>query len=239
MNNQIKKNFQMVKGNIKTIAENCNRDPDEIKLVVVTKAQPVDKIKEVIEAGADILGENYPEESEDKIVALQQYQHIQWHMIGHLQSRKIPIVINSFSLIQSLDNKNLAEKINKKILEVHKKMPVFIEINISGEESKKGFPGWHESEWAFLEVEINQLNALPGLEVCGLMTMPPFYEDIEKTRPYFSKLRKLRDKISVGQGLSKNISKLSIGTSVDYKIAIEEGATYVRVGRAIMGERAY
>jgi PLP dependent protein len=236
---QIQKNYYRIKNNIVDFADKCGRSPDEVKLIVVTKGQPVENIKAVIESGAAILGENYPDEALEKIQKLKGFYNIQWQMIGHLQSRKIPIVVNEFKILQSLDRYSLAEKLSRLLLLNNKEMPVLIEINISGEESKSGFPGWEESYWPILGETIRQINLLPGINVCGLMTMPPFFENIEQSRPYFKKLKNLRDNLRNIEGLSDKMAELSMGTSYDYSVAIEEGATYVRVGRAIMGERNY
>lgn len=236
---EIKDHFLKTREQIKRTAEKCGRNPDDIKLVVVTKKQPVEKVKMVIEAGAQIIGENYPEEGEEKIKALQQYKHIQWHMIGHLQSRKIPILINNFSMLESLDSISLAEKINHKFSQNNKKMPALVEINISGEESKNGIEGWNETEWDKLATTIKLLAENPGLQIEGLMTMPPYYDEMEKARPYFKKMSRLKKYLTEKKEMTTFIKDLSMGTSGDYQVAIEEGATYIRIGTAIMGRRNY
>ena len=235
----IRKNYLHVKENISTTAIRSNRAITDVKLIVVTKAQPVEKVRAVIEAGADRLGENYPEETIEKVAGLDKFPHIQWHMIGHLQSRKIPLVIDRFDVIHSIDTISLAIKLSRKLVEIGKIMPVLIEVNISGEESKNGFTGWDEAEWPQLVKTIKPILILPGITLTGLMTMPPYFDDIEQARPYFIKLRNLRDFIQTKLRDDISLNELSMGTSTDFTVAIEEGATYVRVGQAIMGERVY
>jgi pyridoxal phosphate enzyme (YggS family) len=235
----IRNNYFAVCEKISKAAKRGNRSASEIKLVVVTKAQPVEKVEAVILAGATLLGENYPEETVEKISLLRDKPNIQWHMIGHLQSRKIPLVINGFDAIHSIDSLGLAEKLSRKLVNVGKKMDVLIEVNVSGEESKFGFPGWREIDKPQLINVVKSIKGLPGINLIGLMTMPPYFDEIERSRPYFVKLRELRDYLQNEVGTSVHFDELSMGTSADYQVAIEEGATYVRIGQAIMGERIY
>jgi PLP dependent protein len=235
----IRENYFLVEDKISTAAKRSGRPVSDIKLIVVTKAQPVEKVRAVIEAGASRLGENYPEETVEKMNSLREYADVQWHMIGHLQSRKIPLVINGFDTVHSVDSLGLAEKLSRKLVEVNKKMPVLIEVNVSGEESKNGIAGWDESEWPQLIKFIQSTLVFPGISLVGLMTMPPYFVDIEQSRPYFIKLRQLRDYLQTKLGNIVNLKELSMGTSADFQVAIEEGATYVRVGQAVMGDRIY
>jgi pyridoxal phosphate enzyme (YggS family) len=243
MNNEASKSIRdrylSIAEAINNIVVKSGRSAGDVKLVVVTKAQPVEKIREVIEAGAIYLGENYPDETAEKIKQLSEYRNIEWHMIGHLQSRKIPLVLNGFKMFHSMDSFELAEKMSRKLHENKQTMPVLIEINTGGENSKYGFSGEDEANWNLLEENILKINDLPGIRVQGLMTMPPYFEEIEKSRVYFGKLKKLQETLKTKFSHLSQLNELSMGTSMDYRIAIEEGATYVRVGQAIMGERNY
>jgi hypothetical protein len=233
---QVEARYLHVQEQIATAARQSGRDPSAVHLVVVTKAQPLEVVRAAAEAGAHILGENYAEEAVDKILALQQEFAVEWHMIGHVQSRKAALVARHFDMLHSLDSLKLAARLDRFLAESNRKVPVLLEANVSGEESKYGWPAWDESCWPSLLPEFEQILALPQLQVRGLMTMPPYFEDPERTRPFFRCLWNLRD------FLRKELpqvgwQELSMGTSVDYLAAIQEGATYVRVGQAILGER--
>ncbi|MBE0698939.1 MAG: YggS family pyridoxal phosphate-dependent enzyme, partial [Anaerolineaceae bacterium] len=181
----IQKNIQQVSEKILQAAQSAGRDASQVKLVIVTKAQPIEIVKSVIEAGAKILGENYPDESVPKINMLGRPNGLAWHMIGHLQSRKVAMVADSFDVLQSLDSLRLAEKLEKQLAERQKVMPVMIECNVGGEESKNGWPAWDNQRWNVLIPDIEAILALKQLRVSGLMTMPPWNADPEQSRPYF------------------------------------------------------
>lgn len=235
MVDQIQNNLDTVNERIQRAAQSVGRSLKDIQLVVVTKAQPVEVIRAVVTAGVDTLGENYPEETLPKIRALGPVG-VKWHMIGHLQSRKAGIVAEHFDLLQSLDSLHLAEKLERQLAERSRVLPVLLEANVSGEESKFGWQAWDEASWESLFQDIEILLAFPHLSVRGLMTMPPLYDDPEQTRPFFARLRKLRTFLSVRYG-AEHFSLLSMGTSVDYPAAVQEGATIVRIGTAIVGPR--
>jgi len=219
-------------------AQGAGRDPNQVKLVVVTKAQPVEVARAAIEAGARILGENYPEEGVMKIQSLQDFSAVEWHMIGHVQSRKAQLVAENFNFMHSLDSLKLARRLDRFCGKAGRTLRVFLEFNIGGEDSKSGWSASDETRWASLLEELSAVIALPNLRVNGLMTMPPLGETAEFSRPYFQKLKRLQGYLA-SQFPAVDFSELSMGTSTDYKVAIEEGATMVRVGTAIVGPRQY
>lgn len=233
----IRQKYQFVLGQIEHAAVSASRCPEDVRLVVVTKAQPVAVAQAVIDAGASILGENYPEETLPKLQALSNTSTIQWHMIGHLQTRKVRLVVDHFHMLESLDSLHLAEKIERSLAESDRQLPALLEMNVSGEQSKSGFPAWDESHWDRLLPEIETILQLPHVNIQGVMTMPPLFTDPEQVRPYFVRLRKLADFLC--QRVSADhFKEISMGTSTDYPVAVQEGATYVRVGTSIVGPRA-
>ncbi len=211
--------------------------PDSVRVVVVTKTQPVEVVQAAIEAGAHLIGENYAEEGAEKIEALYLLgSGIEWHMVGHIQSRKAAMVAQHFSFVHSLDSLRLAQRLDRAAGEVRRVLPALLEVNVSGEESKYGLPGWEAQNWGDLVPLAEAIAALPNLRLCGLMTMPPLNPDPEAARPYFRKLRSLLG------FLKRKVARiewgeLSMGTSADYEVAVEEGATLVRIGQAILGPR--
>ncbi len=212
------------------------RNPDDVKLVVVTKKQPIEKIIQVIEAGANILGENYPEEVVEKIHDLPQVMTPQWHMIGHVQSRKVKFIIQHFSFVHTIDRISVAQKLNNNCETENKILPVLIELNLSGEETKQGYPVSNKINVDLLINDIEEMKSLRHLDLCGLMTMPPLVTKKGDNRAIFERCRYLLEKINKKCDLP-GFTQLSMGTSQDYKIAIEEGATFIRIGEAIMGTR--
>ncbi|MDO8754460.1 MAG: YggS family pyridoxal phosphate-dependent enzyme [Anaerolineales bacterium] len=219
-------------------ARRAGRDPASVKLVVVTKAQSVEMTRAAIEAGAKILGENYPEEGVMKIQALHEFSAVEWHMIGHVQSRKAQLVATNYNFMHSLDGLKLAKKLDRFCREAQRNLPVLLEFNLGGEQSKSGWPAWDEMRWHDLALELTEIVALPNLKVRGLMTMPPLGETPEASRPYFQKLKRLQEYLSA-QFPQVDFAELSMGTSFDYEAAVEEGATFVRVGTALVGAREY
>jgi pyridoxal phosphate enzyme (YggS family) len=233
---KIEQQLAQVNQRIARAALSSGRSPGEISLLVVSKSQPVEVIQAAITAGVRKFGENYPEETLSKLVELKSQAEIEWHMIGHLQSRKARIVAEHFQMLHSLDSYPLAQKLDRLLAESGKKMPALLEFNVGGEASKFGWPAWDETRWKELLPELSKILVMEHLQIAGLMTMPPLSEDIEESRPFFQKLRALREFLSVSfPGM--NFTELSMGTSADFEIAIEEGATMIRVGRAILGDR--
>ena len=223
---------------ISDAARSVGRSPESVKLVIVTKAQPVAVARAAIEAGALYLGENYPEEGAAKIQSLREFSAVEWHMIGHVQSRKAQLVAGNFNFLHSLDGAKLAKKLDRFCGEAGRDLSTLLEFNVGGEDSKSGWPAWDESRWQELSAELNEVLALPHLRVRGLMAMPPLGETAEFSRLYFQKVRRLQEYLSA-QFPSVDFSELSMGTSSDYEVAVEEGATFVRVGTAIVGARKY
>jgi PLP dependent protein len=234
----IRENYQAAIDQIATAARKSSRDPNEIRLVVVTKSQPVEVIQATIEAGVRILGENYPEEAVTKIQSLAGQTAVEWHMIGHVQSRKARLVADHFALLHSLDSLKLAQRLNRFVAERDRVLPVMLEFNVGGEESKAGWDATDESQWERLLPDVSSILELPNLRVQGLMTMPPLETNPEDSRRYFQRLRELRDRLAA-QFPRADWRELSMGTSTDYPVAVEEGATLVRVGTAIVGARKY
>ena len=239
----IRARYQKTLDTIAASARKSGREPESVRLVVVTKLQPIEVVRAAIEAGAKIVGENYPEEAVQKITELKSQTAgnpsqfaVEWHMIGHVQSRKARLVAEHIALFQTLDSLKLAERVDRFALEFNRVLPVLLEFNVGDEQSKSGWPAADESHWMDLLVEVNQIASLPHLQVCGLMAMPPLSTDPEAARPYFRRLRRLRDFLAK-QVPHVDWSDLSMGTSADFPVAVEEGATLVRIGQAVLGPR--
>lgn len=215
----IKQNIENIRNRIKVAAGKAGRDPDSIRLMAVTKTVPVEMIKEAVAAGLADLGESKVQEAMKKSPCLGPGAGIKWHMIGHLQTNKVRQALELFDEIHSVDSLKLAQEIHKRSQEKDRRTPVYIEVNVSGEGTKYGI-----SPGALPEL-LSQAGALPGLEVKGLMTMAPYSDDSEKARPHFRTLASL----ARGNGLKE----LSMGMSGDFEVAIEEGATIIRVGSAL------
>ncbi|MGB9630225.1 MAG: YggS family pyridoxal phosphate-dependent enzyme [Thermodesulfobacteriota bacterium] len=223
---QIRENFLRVMERIEKAARRVGRDPKEVKLVAVSKTVEAARIKEAIEAGVSILGENYVQEAQKKIEEIG--RPVSWHFIGHLQSNKAKFAVRLFDVVHSIDSLHLAEELNRRAEQVNRVIKVLMEVNLSGEATKFGA---EEEKILGIAHKILSLNSL-SLE--GLMTMPPYFDNPEKSRPYYVKLRELKEKIAK-DGIP--VKELSMGMSNDFEVAIEEGATYVRVGTAIFGPR--
>jgi pyridoxal phosphate enzyme (YggS family) len=234
----IRENYQFTLDQIATAARKSGRTPEDIKLVVVTKSQPVEVARAAIEAGVCILGENYPEEGVTKIQSLPHQSGVEWHMIGHVQSRKAQLVAEHFELLHSLDSLKLAQRLDRFASENGRVLPVLLEFNVGGEESKSGWDASNDSHWDDLLPDIQSILDLSNLRVHGLMTMPPLGTDPEDSRRFFLRLRLLRDHLA-STFPQTDWRELSMGTSADYTVAVEEGATLVRVGTAIVGARKY
>jgi hypothetical protein len=232
----IRQRYECVVERIARAALCSHRQAEDVKLVVVTKQHPEGRIREVIAAGARDLGENYADQALPKIDALHNIASLNWHMIGHVQSRKAGIVAQEFDYLHSLDSLKLAEKLDRLCAQHARRLPVLLEMNVSGEDTKTGFAAWQETAWQVLIPDIEKILALPNLEVRGLMTMAPFFDQPEMARPYFGKLVKIQAALRrIFPG--NNWNELSMGMSGDFEVAIQEGATMVRIGTSIMGPR--
>ena len=229
--NSIKSNIEKVILKIEKAAYISGRNPSEVKLIAVSKQFDVENIINAVESGLCRFGENYAQEFRDKYKNLEQYnEQIEWHFIGHLQKNKIKYVVGKTELIHSLDNIELANELNKKAESLDKSVNVLIEINSGNEKSKSGV-NFNQAE----ELILN-LQSLEYINLNGFMTMPPYFENSNEARPYFKEMREFRDRIIKNY---PNAIELSMGMSNDFEVAIEEGATYVRVGSAIFGQRNY
>jgi pyridoxal phosphate enzyme (YggS family) len=222
----IRENLLKVRERMERAARRAGRDPKEIKLVAVSKTVEVTRINEAIEAGVSILGENYVQEAEEKVEALG--KSISWHFIGHLQSNKAKYAVHLFDVIHSIDSIPLAEELDRRAAQSDRVIKVMIEVNLSKEATKFGTD---EDRVLNLAKRIQHLGHL-SLE--GLMTMPPYFDSPEMSRPYYGALRELEERM-INEGIP--LKELSMGMSHDFEIAIEEGATFVRVGTAIFGPR--
>jgi pyridoxal phosphate enzyme (YggS family) len=224
----IQSNLSAVVQRIDRAALACGRNPESVRLVVVAKTQPVPLVRTAIEAGAGIIGENYIQEARvkfEKLVGLQ----ADWHFIGHLQSNKAKYAVRMFELIHSVDSAKLAAELDKQARKAGKTQNILVQVNIGKEPTKSGV----EQEQA-LDL-IHTINAYQNICIKGLMTMPPFFDAPERARPYLSALRRLSEQAQ--QKLGFPLNDLSMGMTGDFEVAIEEGATLVRIGTAIFGAR--
>jgi hypothetical protein len=230
----IAENIAQVLDRIAAAARRSGRNPEEITLMAVSKTFPPESIREAYAAGLRVFGENRVQEFAGKADAVRDLRDAEWHLIGHLQSNKAAKAAELFSAVDSVDSVRLAEKLNAAALSAGKTLPVLIEINVGGEEAKSGVaPGAAELEQVLLAAP-----RWESLKIRGLMTVPPYTEDPEGSRPYFRQLRQIRDSIAARELPKIGTAALSMGMSHDFEVAIEEGATCVRVGTAIFGERA-
>jgi hypothetical protein len=234
--NSIQERFSWVIDRIHHAAGVSGRNPGDVCLVVVTKGHPIEVVHEAVEAGARYLGENYVEEAVEKIRRLKTGGPVEWHMIGHIQSRKAKDVVENFSYIHSLDSLKLARRLSLFCSQVGKELPVLLECNVTGEETKFGWRCWEQESWPMMVDQLNQLLEIPGITIKGLMTMAPYYADPEQARPAFRSLRQLRDFLTTRVS-GVELPELSMGMSGDFEVAIQEGATMVRIGTAILGMR--
>jgi len=226
----LKDRLLSVHSRIETAAADSGRRPGDVQLVAVSKTVPIEKLQIAIESGVTLLGENYIQESRDKFNAL--YSHpVSWHFIGHLQSNKSKYAVKMFDLIHSVDSLKLSRELDKQARKINKVQNVLVQVNISEESSKSGVLLEDTAQL------VNEMSQMTHIAVKGLMTMPPYFNAPEKVRPYFKKLRQLRDQLMTMNIPGVSLAELSMGMTGDFEVAIQEGATLVRIGTAIFGER--
>ena len=223
-------NYRKIIDHIFEAAAKTGRDGAKIKLLAAAKSQSIDALQRAVAAGVTLIGENYVQEAQEK--KRQITTDVEWHMIGHLQRNKTKAAVEVFDLIESLDNAALARELDKEGRKRGKPIRAFVEVNLGGEQSKSGIA---KNDVAALLEETAKLSTL---RIEGLMTVPPFQEDAEKVRPYFRELRELKENLSGIKLPHVELKELSMGMTHDYKVAIEEGATIVRVGTALFGPRS-
>lgn len=227
----IRDNLEQVQQRIKEACENAGRDEKEVTLVSVSKTKPLSMLQEAYEAGVRDFGENKVQELMEKIPEMP--GDVRWHMIGHLQRNKVKYIVGKVFLIHSVDSLRLAEEISREAVKQDVEADILLEVNVAGEESKFG-----ATSDAAAELALN-VSKLPGIHIRGLMTIAPFVENAEENRQYFRKLKQLSVDIERKNIDNVSMDVLSMGMTGDYPVAVEEGATYVRVGTGIFGERDY
>jgi hypothetical protein len=210
-------------------ANRVGRDPTEVRIVAAAKTQSLDNVRQAVAAGIPIIGHNYVQEAAAHAAELG--QDIELHMIGRLQKNKAGKAVDLFHVIQTLDSRELADAINRRASATGREIGVMIQVNLGREPQKSGIP---EDD---TEALARHVRGLPHLLLKGLMTMPPFFDDPERARPYFVALRQLRDRLIAKGALTEGIDELSMGMTGDFEAAVEEGATLVRIGTALFGER--
>ncbi len=222
-------NIRYIREKIAEAAHRSGRPASAVRLMAVTKTVDDARIAEAIRAGVEIIGENYVQEAKRKIEKMGKAG--EWHLIGPLQTNKAKYAVRLFEMIHSLDRRELAVEIDRRAREAGRVMPVLVEINVSGEETKSGVLLNDALEL------VRTVAPLENLSIQGLMTMPPWFDDPEEARPYFRMLRELRDRIAAEAIPRVEMRELSMGMTGDYPVAVEEGATIVRIGRGMFGER--
>lgn len=220
-----------VRGRIAAAAQKCGRAAPEVTLIAISKTHPAEAIKNLIELGAMDIGENRIQEAEQKIREVGR-DSARWHLVGHLQTNKAKRAIKLFDVVHSLDSIDLARRLDRLCSEGgREKLQVLIQVDLADEETKSGI------EETKLPRLLEALGSLSRLELIGLMTLPPFFEDAEQARPFFRRLRELRDALATTRAFGDRKGELSMGMTHDFEVAIEEGATMVRIGTAIFGPR--
>lgn len=230
---QLLNNLKEIYGKMARALMRAGREPSEVKLIAVTKTVDIDLVRKAVDIGLREFGENRVQEAQKKIESTElsvMTERTHWHLIGHLQKNKVKTAVGLFDLIHSVDSLELAEEIDSQAAKINKKQRVLIQVKLSEEETKQGV-----AEKDLFDL-VRKSTALENVKLEGLMTLPPFFEEPERARPYFRKLSELR-KEAEKKGF--RLPELSMGMSNDFEVAIEEGATMVRVGTAIFGERSY
>jgi PLP dependent protein len=229
--NSIAHNIQSIRERIAHAAVGCGRSPEEILLLAICKTFPVESIAQAVQAGERQFGENRVQEAEGKIRYFKESPNLQWHLVGHLQSNKARLAAELFDVIHSIDSIRLAQRLHQASREIGKTLSVLLQVDLGGEETKFGADPGQIREIA------SAISGLNGIRLDGLMTIPPYFEDPEKARPYFAKLRELGEMLESEQSGCLGQRHLSMGMSHDFEAAIQEGATIVRIGTSIFGLR--
>jgi pyridoxal phosphate enzyme (YggS family) len=223
-------NYRKILSRINDVAAKCGRKAEDIKLLGASKSQSIDAIRAAIAGGLTLIGENYVQEAKEKKDRIA--ESVEWHMIGHLQRNKAKAAIELFDIIESLDNLMLARELDKEAGKRGKTVRVFVEVNLGNEESKSGIA---KNQVVSL---VEEVATLSNMRVEGLMTVPPFRENLNEMRPYFRELSELREKLNELRLPNVDLRELSMGMTHDYNVAIEEGATIVRIGTSLFGPRS-
>ncbi|MDJ0783419.1 MAG: YggS family pyridoxal phosphate-dependent enzyme [Desulfosarcinaceae bacterium] len=224
--------LQQIRDRIAEAALSVGRTSDSVRLVAVSKTMPAERVRDAIQAGVTILGENYIQEAREKFNALYDLG-ASWHFIGHLQSNKAKYAVRIFDLIHSVDSLKLATVINKEAAKRDKIQEILIQVNLSGEATKSGLSADGVAPL------LDAIGGLTHIRIRGLMTMPPFFDDPDRARPFFEELSALRDRLGRQPTANADLTELSMGMTGDFEVAIAAGATLVRIGTAIFGERHY
>lgn len=223
--------FSKISTEISDIASACHRNPEDITIIAVSKKKNAKTVQAGIDSGIRHLGENYIQEAVEKIQIIQNPKSVSWHFIGHLQSNKAKIAVQYFDMIHSVDSFKLAREIDKHARNINKKQKILLQINIGEEQSKSGLEVHKVKEL------VQQLGSLENISLMGLMGMPPFFDEPEKSRPFFKHLSQIKNEMASLSIPNVTMKHLSMGMSNDFKAAIEEGSTMVRIGTAIFGSR--
>jgi pyridoxal phosphate enzyme (YggS family) len=229
--NNIAQNIRLIRDKIASAAESCNRSPDEILLLAISKTFPVEAIARAAEAGVHQFGENRVQEAESKILHFRQTLQLEWHLVGHLQSNKAKRAAELFSVIHSVDSLKLARRLSEASLQIGKHLSVLLQVDLGGEPTKFG------ADPGKIRNLVEEITSLGGIRLDGLMTIPPYFEDSDQSRPFYATLREIRDRLESEKPGCLGRKHLSMGMSHDFEAAIQEGASIVRIGTAIFGVR--
>ena len=231
--NRVASNIQSIREKIAGAAAECGRSAEDITLLAITKTFAIEAISQAADADVRRFGENRIQEAEGKILHFREHLDLEWHLVGHLQTNKARRAAELFDVVHSIDSIRIAAKLNQACLEIGKKLSVLLQVDLGNEETKFGVAPVQVREI------VEALSQLQGLRLDGLMTIPPFFEDQDEARPFFARLRKIKEGLESEQSGCLGQQHLSMGMSHDFEAAIREGATIVRIGTAIFGPRRY
>lgn len=228
---QLAARLASVRARIEAAAQRSGRRPEDVTLIAISKTHPASSVKLLIELGTADVGENRVQEAEEKVNEIGR-DKVRWHLVGHLQTNKARRAVNIFEVIHSVDSVDIARRLDRICIEEGREsLPILVQVDLGHEETKSGID---ESELTHL---VDDLGPLTRLKLIGLMTLPPFFDDPEQSRPFFRRLRELRDELGRRGAFGERAGELSMGMTHDFEVAIDEGATMVRIGTAIFGER--